>query len=501
MQKSLTDNIAELKKITGNSADIVIRELEIPAEKRVPAAVIMTEGLINDQIVTDNVIKTLFQITGQQLGTSQLLDTIEKQILSVTSTRRIDSWNSLFDSLLSGETIILLDGFNQALATSTTGGEKRQVMEPQTEVTIRGPRDSFTETLNTNTALIRRRIKNPHLWFEKHTLGKVNQVDIGIMYIKGVANEEIVEEVKRRLQRVDIDAIIESGEIEQLIEDESFTFFPTVYQTERPDVVTANLLEGRVAILVNGSPFVLTVPVLFIEFFQAADDYYMRSDISVAIRLLRVLAFFLSLIAPATYIAITTYHQEMIPTLLIIAIAAQREAVPFPAFFEAVMMEITFEILREAGVRLPRSIGQAVSIVGALVIGQAAVEAGIVSPAMVIVVSITAISSFATPSFSMAVSARLIRFILMFLAAIMGMYGIISGLMIMTLHLCSLRSFGIPYMAPLAPFMYQNIGDTFIRAPLWAMDIRPKLISQKNITRSGDNQKPSPPSGNGEESR
>src|SRR5690606_20117819 len=283
------------------------------------------------------------------------------------------------------------------------------------------------------------------------------------------------------------------GSIEQLIEDETFSFFPTVYHSERPDVVAANLLEGRVAILINGSPFVLTVPALFIEFFQAADDYYMRFEISFAIRILRSLIFLISMIAPATYVAITTYHQEMIPTLLIIAIAAQREAVPFPAFFEAFIMEITFEILREAGVRLPRSIGQAVSIVGALVIGQAAVEAGIVSPAMVIVVSITAIASFATPSFSMAIAARLIRFILMLLAAIMGMYGIIVGLMIITLHLCSLRSFGIPYMAPLAPLMFRNIGDTFVRVPIWAMDIRPKLISQKNISRAGDGQKPSPP--------
>lgn len=493
LHKELADNLVELKTITGNSADIIVRELEIPLEKPVGAAVIMTEGLVNDQIVTETVIETLLQIGSQKIDQPKLLEAIEKQILAVTSTKRIDNWNSLFTSLLSGETIIFIDGFNQALASSTTGGDSRPVMEPQTEVTIRGPRESFNELLSTNTALIRRRIKNPHLWLEKLSLGKVNQTDIGIMYIKGIANDKIVEEVKRRLKKVDIDAIIESGSIEQLIEDETFSFFPTVYHSERPDVVAANLLEGRVAILINGSPFVLTVPALFIEFFQAADDYYMRFDISFAIRILRSLIFLISMIAPATYVAITTYHQEMIPTLLIIAIAAQREAVPFPAFFEAFIMEITFEILREAGVRLPRSIGQAVSIVGALVIGQAAVEAGIVSPAMVIVVSITAIASFATPSFSMAIAARLIRFILMLLAAIMGMYGIIVGLMIITLHLCSLRSFGIPYMAPLAPLMFRNIGDTFVRVPIWAMDIRPKLISQKNISRAGDGQKPSPP--------
>lgn len=312
------------------------------------------------------------------------------------------------------------------------------------------------------------------------------------MYINGIANDKIVREVKKRIKRIDTDSIIESGEIEQFIEERTYTFFPTVFQTERPDVVAANLLEGRVAVLVSGSPFVLTVPALFIEFFQAADDYTTRFDISAAIRILRILVFFISLVAPATYVAITTFHQEMIPTILIITIAAQREAVPFPAFVEAFIMEITFEILREAGVRLPRTIGQAVSIVGALVIGQAAVEAGIVSPAMVIVVAITAIASFATPSFSVAISIRLIRFILMFLAAFIGFYGMISGLMFMTLHLCSLRSYGVPYMSPLAPAMMKNLGDTLIRMPTWAKNIRPKLISQKNIKRQGNEQPPSP---------
>lgn len=457
----------------------------------------MTQGLVNDQIVTDDVIKALVSANNlQEQEKKQIFSLIEKQILSVTNTETISDWNTFFESLLNGETIVLIDGFDQAIATSTVGGEKRPVSEPQTEVSIRGPRDSFTETLITNTALIRRRIKNPHLWMEKHPVGKVNKTDVGIMYIKGIANDKIVDEVKKRLNRIDIDAIIDSGQIEQLIEDETYSFFPTIYHTERPDVVAANLLEGRIAIFIDGSPFVLTVPALFIEFFQAADDYYMRYDISLAIRLLRIMIFVISLTAPAVYIAITTFHQEMIPTLMIIAIASQREAVPFPAFFEAFLMEITFEILREAGVRLPRSIGQAVSIVGALVIGQAAVDAGIVSPAMVIVVALTAIASFATPAFSMAISARIIRFLLMFLAAFMGMYGVFIGLMFMVLHLCSIRSFGIPYMSPLGPIIFRNIGDSIIRMPMWAHGTRPKLISQKNIERLGADQKPSPPDSN-----
>ncbi|MCU9612307.1 spore germination protein [Caldibacillus lycopersici] len=495
LDKQLGINIQTLQQTTGNSDDIVIRKIELGINPSIKAAVIVTDGLVDDQLVSEFIITTLLEETKNKeiIPVESLFDRIEKKFLTIANVSSIYAWDELFPSLLAGEAIILIDGLAKALSTSTRGGEKRSITEPTTELSIRGPKDSFTESIRTNTSLIRRRINNPNLWLHSMKIGKVTQTDIAIMYINGIANDKIVEEVKRRLNSIEVDEILETGYIEQFIEDETFTTFPTIYHTERPDVVASNLMEGKIAIVVDGTPFVLTVPALFIEFFQVPDDYYSRFDISIAIRFLRVLVFFISLIAPATYIAVTTFHQEMVPTQLIIAIAAQREAVPFPAFVEAMLMEITFEILREAGVRLPRSIGQAVSIVGALVIGQAAVDAGIVSPAMVIVVSITAIASFATPSFAMAISVRIIRFSLMFLAAFMGFYGIIFGLMIMTLHLCSLRSFGIPYMAPFAPIMAKNLGDSLIRLPLWKLKTRPKLISQKNITRTADNQKPTPP--------
>ncbi|MED4797818.1 spore germination protein, partial [Priestia megaterium] len=265
------------------------------------------------------------------------------------------------------------------------------------QTVVRGPRDSFTETLRTNTALIRRRIKSPKLWIESQQIGEFTKTDIALVYIDGIADEQVIQEVKERLSKIDIDGILESGYIEELIQDEDYTPFPTMHNTERPDSVAAGLLEGRIAILVDGTPFVLMVPALFIQFFQAAEDYYQRADISTLIRLMRYMAFFLALLTPSAYIALTTFHQEMLPFALLISIAAQREGVPFPAIIEAFIMEITFEILREAGVRLPRAVGSAISIVGALVLGEAAVQAGLVSPAMVIVVSITAISNFVSP--------------------------------------------------------------------------------------------------------
>jgi spore germination protein KA len=294
-------------------------------------------------------------------------------------------------------------------------------------------------------------------------------------------NAEVLKEVRQRLGRINIDAVLESGYIEELIQDKALTPFPTVNNTERPDALAAGILEGRVAIMVDGTPFALLVPALFLQFFQASEDYYQRADFATLLRVLRFLSFFISLLGPSLYIAITTFHQELLPPELLIRLVAAREGVPFPAFIEALIMEITFEVLREAGVRMPRAIGQAVSIVGTLVIGQAAVEAGIISPSMVIVVSLTAISNFVIPSFNMGIAVRILRFPIMFLAASFGLFGIVISLFAIVLHLCSLRSFGVPYMSPFASFNWDDQKDSIFRLPQWAQYARPRLIAQNDI--------------------
>lgn len=495
IEKSLATNIDVIKETTGNSSDIIVRVIKMGREADITAAIIYTEGLVDDLTVKDFLIESAMKDTNEQnLENPNLaLQVLKEKILPIGEVKELDCWEDLFANLMTGQTIILVDGVSKALTANTRGGEKRQIAEPVTEISIRGPKDSFTETIRTNSALIRKRIKNPNLWLESMKIGKVTQTDVAIMYINGIVNEKVVEEVRIRLKRINIDSILETGYIEQLIEEKTFTTFPTLFHTERPDVVAANLLEGRVAILVDGTPYVLLAPAVFIQFFQAVDDYYGRFDLSSALRFLRVLIFFISLVGPAIYIAATTFHQEMIPTPLVIALAAQRESVPFPAFVEAMIMEVTFEILREAGVRLPRAIGQTVSIVGAIVLGQSAVQAGFVSPAMLIVVSITAIANFATPAYSIAISARLIRFIIMVMAATFGFYGCLMGILVMVIHLCSLRSFGVPYMTPLAPFIPANFGDTVVRKPIWEYKERPRIISQSNITRAGEHQRPQPP--------
>ncbi|SMQ76055.1 spore germination protein KA [Bacillus sp. OV166] len=483
------ENISRIKEEVGNSTDINVREFKIGAYK---GALVYVDGLASVIAIADYILETVMETEVPDVPVDIFQFMLDKT-MALGSVKTIENWNQVYDSLFSGDTVIFLQGCNKAISGETKGWERRAISEPTTQLSIRGPKDSFTETLRTNTALIRRRIKSPNLRVDSMKIGAVSQSDIAIMYMKGIANEKIVGEVKERLNRIDIDSVLGSGYIEQLIEDQTWTTFPTTYHSERPDVVTSHLLEGRIAIVVDGTPFVVTVPAIFIQFFQAPDDYYSRFDISTGIRLLRILAFLIAVIGPSVYIAATTFHQEMIPTTMAIAIASQRENVPFPAFVEALIMEVTFEILREAGLRLPRAVGQAVSIVGALVIGQAAVQAGFVSPVMVIVVSITAIANFSTPVFAMAIAARLVRFVLMGLAAILGFYGIMLGIMFMSIHLCSLRSFGIPYMMPLAPFNIHNQQDAFVRFPIWSMKNRPMFISKGNMRRTGDNQKPGPP--------
>ncbi|CAH0314580.1 MULTISPECIES: spore germination protein [Bacillaceae] len=500
IDSSISANLEKVRQKTGNSPDIIIRNLKISQNPEIKTAILYVQGLIDNPSVTDFLIESIMKNPHlkEKLLPQEALEVISKDVVSLGGVESVTDWKQMVLSLLSGDSIIFVDGINIALVASTKGGERRSVQEPSTNSVVRGSREGFTESNVTNIALVRRIINSTDLWIESMKIGTVTKTDVSIMYINGIAKEGIVEEVKKRLKGINIDSILESGYIEQLIEDQVMTPFPTLDHTERPDKVAGNLLEGRVAIFVNGTPFVLVAPALFIQFFQSVEDYFARFDIASSIRFLRIFIFFISLIAPSVYVAATTYHQEMIPTKLLVILAAQRDSVPFPAVVEAFIMEIIFELLREASLRMPKAIGATMSIVGALVIGQAAVQAGIVSPAMVIIVSITAIASFATPSYAMAISARLLRFVFIICAGTMGLYGMILVFFVVVVHLCSLRSFGVPYMTPLAPLNPEGLGDTFFRRPMWALKYRPKFLSSdNNLKREGDNQRPLPPTSRG----
>ncbi|MBB6730134.1 spore germination protein [Cohnella zeiphila] len=500
LHAELQRNLDYIRNRVGSSKDLVVREFRIGTTQH-KAAIVYIDNMVDKKMIGDLILRSLmvdpFLENAGEPGANPdqnrtLMNFIKENALAVGEIDIAKDWNLLFLSVMSGDTAILLDGCSEAIVSSTRGAQYRAVEEPSTQVLIRGPKDGFTESIATNVSLIRRRIKSPNLWLDSVRVGTETKTDVAILYLKGTANDDTVREIKKRLSSIDIDGVLDSGVIEELIEDEPFSVFPTILNTERPDSVAGSLLEGRVAIVMDGTPFALIAPATFTMYFQSSGDYYHSYQFGIFIRCLRLVSFLISLFGPSIYVAAISYHQEMIPTSLLISLAAQREGVPFPAFVEAFLMEGSFEILREAGVRMPRAIGQAVSIVGALVLGQAAVQAGIVSSAMVIVVSLTGIASFATPAFDLGISARLLRFTIMILAGLFGFFGITLCAIAIVAHLCGLRSFGVPYMTPFAPFHLSDQKDALLRFPVWTFKKRPSLVGRRNLVRQRGGRPPSP---------
>jgi Bacillus/Clostridium GerA spore germination protein. len=341
----------------------------------------------------------------------------------------------------------------------------RPVEEPMSEPTIRGSHEGFTEDVRINVGLIRKRIRNASLRFESMTIGSRTNTIVVLVYLENLAPDQLVREMRRRLSAIRTDSLLESSYVEEFIQDRILSPFPTLLNTERPDKVAAHLLEGKAAVMVDGTPYVLVAPLTFFELFNATEDYYQRADIATFIRWLRFVSFFVAVFTPALYVAVTTFHQELIPTELLISLSAQREGVPLPAFLEIMLMEIVFEIIREAGLRMPRAVGQALSIVGAIVLGQAAVEAGLISAAVVIVVAVTGITNFVVPVYSFGMSQRLLRFTFLLLAGFLGLFGILCGALLLIAHLVTLKSFGVPYLTPLSPASRSDWRDVLVRAP------------------------------------
>ncbi|MGO4106103.1 spore germination protein [Paenibacillus sp. YAF4_2] len=497
LSTKLTINEKMLREIFLNSSDIIFRSISSNPE----VLIIYIDGLI-DTTTLDKVMLTpnLFEETPSGLNATPISgQIIQKKLLAISPIKTVSTINEVTDGILKANIVLLVDGENKAIAADLKGFEKRGIEEPAAEVSIRGPRDGFTETLRINTSLIRRRIRSPKLKMESITIGQVSQTDVVIVYIDGIVSNTVLKEVRDRISRIEMDGVLESGFIEEFIEDAPWSPFPQIQNTERPDIVCASLLEGKVAILVDNTPFVLIVPMTFWTGLQAVEDYYERSIYTTFIRFVRYSLFNIALLLPSLYVALSTFHQQLIPTNLLISISNSREGVPFPTFVEALLMEFMFEGLREAGIRMPKAMGSAVSIVGALVIGQAAVQAGIVSAPVVIVVATTGIASFAIPRYNFGTAYRLLRFPMLILAGMLGLYGIISGVFLLMIHLLGLQSFGVPYMNPVVPSVPQGLKDIFIRAPRWSMTRRSALFSGTNKTRIPEGQQPSSKQGKTDE--
>lgn len=376
-----------------------------------------------------------------------------------------DSVENAVNALLHGQVLLTVDGQSRMAVFPLANHAMRSVTVPQNEKTIRGPKDAFVEDLYTNLALIRQRIRSTELKVESFVLGVHSKTEVLLLYFEGKCKPEMVEQIRSRLGGIQLDHMNSSSVIEEYLDTNKLSPFPQMLYTERPDAAVASLIEGKVVILTDGTPNHLIVPAPLVAFLQAAEDYYQRFFFSSWIRLIRYLFFAVSLILPSTYVAITTFHPEMIPVSLLISIASSRDLVPFPAVFEAFAMELTFEVLREAGQRIPTAIGTTISIVGALVIGEAAVQAGIVSAPMVIVVSLTGISSFIIPHFELNLAIRFLRFLLLLLAGMFGLLGVLIGVILILIHLLALEPFGVPYLSPIAPLDGRKLRDVFVRLP------------------------------------
>jgi spore germination protein KA len=487
----LSRRLELIKERLGESSDIVIREFS-SSNNRVNFAIIFIDGLSDKKIIQDHIIRPIQseQISARyaaHLSPHNALEILRDHITSGSELTEAPNLTQALKMVLSGDPALMIDGEQKILVYGARSWQGRTVAEPETEAAVRGPREGFTETLRTNTSLLRRRIRHENLRMETMKAGRRTATDIVLVYIHDIVNPHTLGQVRTRIAAIDTDSILESGYIEEFIEDAPLSIFPQIEHTERADKAAAAILDGRILVLVDNTPHALIVPTTFFQFIQASEDYYERPYVGFALRILRLFVLNVALMLPAIYVSVITFHQEMLPTPLLISILAAREGIPFPAVAEALLMESMFEVLREAGVRLPKTVGQAVSIVGGLVIGDAAIRAGIVSPAMVIVVAATAISTFAIPAFNASITLRVLRFPLIVLGGFMGLYGVMFGLLIILIHLAGLQSFGVPYLSPLVHGTADDMVKTFARPFWWMTNKRPRSLSLQDKKRQSGN--------------
>lgn len=487
--RGLQENIEILKKLMGNSDDVVFREFEIGTANQLPAVLVFIDGLVDKETIQRDTLASLMlwaqEVIAPAVTTPDgIRRLVADNLLSMLEVKETEMIPEAVDEILNGDAILLIDGLDAAFVLGVKSWQHRGIDFPVNENSIRGPHEAFNELFKNSVALIRRRIKDPQLRVKFLRLGERSRTDIALVYIEDIANPALVNEVKRRLDLIKTDSIMDSSYLEQYIQDQPFSPFPQVQWTERPDRAAAEILEGRIALLSDGSPNALLVPATLPNFLPASEDYYERAMLSTVVRAIRTASIVIAILLPSLYVAVISFHHELLPTFLALTIAGSRANVPFSSVAEALVMELTFELLREAGLRLPAPLGWSIGIVGGIIIGQSAVSAGLVSPIMVVVVALTAIGAFSIPSYNVGTSIRMLRFPLLFLAGTFGLFGVTAGIILILLHLVSLKSFGVPYLSPVAPAALRNLTDTIVRAPIHMQRLRPLMYRPQDLRRS-----------------
>lgn len=465
------------------NSDFIIREFDIVIKDRVIEAFLcFFDGMVDRKVINDDILRPLMLLSNLDIKGEErdIASYIRSHLLPHNQIKEVTQYDKVVDEINFGGCGIFIDGMDLAFAGDVKGFEHRNVGRPNTELVIRGPQEGFNEIIRVNTALVRKRVKNENLIVENFEIGERSKTPCAMLYIKDLTNESLVNEVRRRLKSIKVDFLNDSGDLEQLIEDNSFLSAPQISATERPDKAASLLNEGKIVVIVNGSPFALTLPVTLQELTHSPEDNYLRFPYAALVRSIRVIGMLAALLLPGIYIAITNYHQEMIPTGLLIAIEASREKVPFPSILEILIMEISFELIREAGIRIPGPIGPTLGIVGALILGQAAVVANIISPILIIIVAVTGIGSFSFPDYSLSFAFRFLRFGYILLGAVSGFLGISTGIFIQGVWLTNAKSFGVPFLAPYGPRTAGSMTDSIIRFPAWKFERRPDYMNTKD---------------------
>jgi len=459
---------------------VVFREFKLA--RRVEAFIIFVDGMADRNTINDFVLRQLMnpEIL-ENHGGGCLMEFVIDNVLPVDQAKKTKRYGEAVNQALTGVTALFIDGCDSCLLIETRGYEKRNIEKPAIENVVRGSQEAFTENLKTNITLIRRIIRNKDLIHENVMVGRTDHAVAAILYLKGIANPAVVREVKRRLESIKTDFVLGDGMLEHFIEDNPWLIIPQVLSTERPDRAASHLMEGKVVILSEGAPFILVVPVTFHSLMQSPEDYYLRWQFGTMTRLIRTIAFFIAMLLPGIYVAMTNYHQEMLPTDLLISISRSREPVPFPTVVEVILMEISFELIREAGIRVPGIIGTTLGIIGALILGQAAVAANIVSPIMIIIVAVTGLGSFAIPNYSLAFGVRILRFFFIFMGSVLGFLGVSLGMVMVGATVLSMKSFGVPFLAPSWP--PAGARDQIVRYPVFMGEERPDHLNPLNKRR------------------
>lgn len=487
VSSSIEENINNLKNIfhLPVNQDVIIREFKIA--RKIEACLIFIDGMIDKDIIVQFTLPQLMDacaLEGFEDGCP--MDYIEENVLSIHQLVRMSKFKEIVPQVLSGLTIVFIDGCDECLVMESRGYEKRDVSVPATETVVNGAQEGFTENLRTNITLIRRIVKNEDLITEFKIISKTNNILAALLYMDDITNKKIVDEIKRRVDSLNIDYISGSGMLEQLIEDKSLMLFPQVISTERPDRVASFLMEGKVALVCEGTPFALAMPITFFDLFHTSEDSNLRWQYGTFLRIVRLIGILIALLLPGIWTALILFHQEMIPTSLLSSIVISRAPVPFPFIIEFLLMELSFELIREGGIRVPGITGNTLGIIGALILGQSAVSAGLVSPSLIIIVAVTGLGNFAIPNYSLALAVRIARFLLIGFGAVGGLFGISVGFAILCALSLGMKSFGVPFFTSIAPQTRQN-RDKIIRGPLHNQDKRPDNLNTQNEKRMGDN--------------